>query len=107
MGTVCTKKEDGTGRVYHTVYANIETSAVVSAEGKNTVFKGNPKINLRKGTSEFGEEVFMEFLINKKISEYPSNTTYQTIEIYFGAEEGIKFLEDALKYLKENQSKGD
>ena len=107
MGTTYAEKKDMVERTYHTAYSNLETNAVVCAEGTNTVFKGTPKFNLRTGTSEFGEEMFFEFLIGKKVEEYPSNSKYATIEVYFGVNDGIQFLEDALKHLKEHQTKGE
>jgi hypothetical protein len=100
MGFVFNKEVDNKENIFVKCFSNIETNAVVSINGKNIVVKGNPKISARIGNSKFGNELLFEFLIKEKISEYDSHSTYKSLEYYLPLEEGIKFLEESLLFLK-------
>lgn len=102
---VFTEKEDVKKRKYFTGYANKTTKAVMCFKGKNIVFSGNPKINMRLGESDFGDELFVEFLITDVEESYDSKSKTDGIEIYFPIDEGITFFEQAINYFKNVRDK--
>ncbi|UCD20731.1 MAG: hypothetical protein JSW08_03075 [archaeon] len=99
-----TINEDNHGRKYFTAYSNITSKAVMSMTGKKLTVTGNPKIWVRVGYSKYGEEMGFELLRDRRIKPTlePCNSDYETVEIYLPKEIGIKFLEEALKFLKKN-----
>jgi len=106
-----TIKTDKENRKYHTVYGK-PTRSVITWEGICMEFSGNPKLNVRLGESKFGNEFFVEFLIDKKEREYKCN--YQkthskpgNIEIYFKIEEAFELFERLKKYFELLQNKED
>lgn len=93
---------DNKGNVYYNCYSNIPTEAIVCYGKINVVFKGNPKIVVRKGTeSVFGEQILFQFLIDNIIEKYPARSPHSVIEYYLPLKEGLKFLKDTIKYIEE------
>lgn len=97
---IFTKKTDEDKRIYYTGYTNRLSTCVLSHSGKNLIFEGNPKINLRKGNSKFGDELFIELLCSGKIKVAPKNSKYDSIEIYFPKNFGIIFLKDFINFVE-------
>ena len=91
---------DGKENSYLNCYSNIETNAVICDKNINTVFKGNPKIVVRKGKSTFGNEMLFQFLIKKEVEQYPANSDYKVIEYYLPLEEGVEFLKNSIKFIE-------
>ena len=100
------RKVDRQGRVYLTTYSKEKTEAVISLGDRNTTITGIPKLNLRFGDSQFGEQLFFEFLGKGEIRTLPKRSNYDTIEIYYATEKGIQFLKDSLDYFKRNKVVG-
>ena len=96
---VFTKKIDDDGRMYYTGYANKISNCVVSYDDKNMIFSGNPKINLRSGSSKFGDELFIELLCDGSVQFAPKNSWYDSIEIYFPSGFGIDFLKKFIEFV--------
>lgn len=97
---VFTEKEDDAGRKYLTGYTNELTNCCVSWNGKNIVFKGQPKLNVRTGASAFGDELVIEFLIDDVYQEYDSRTNHESVEIYFPKDKGVAFLKRFIAFLE-------
>lgn len=95
--------KDEKGNTFFNGYVNKETTGVLSYQGKNLVFKGNPKIVIRTGDkSIFGEELIIELKILEVIKGYKQNTNHDTMEIYFPKNEGIEFLKEFIKEYEKN-----
>jgi len=94
------KNKDGKGNYYRNSYLNQDAEAVICVDGKNQVFKGNPKIVLRKGASKFGNQILFQFLINKKVEEYKANSKHDVLEFYFSEKDGMEFLKDTIKFFE-------
>jgi len=101
------KYEDDQGRLYHNIYFVKDTNINVAVDGVNTTYHGTPKITFREGNSVYGEEMILQFNIKDKIKEYNMNSDWQTVEQYFDFDDGIKFLEQALEYIKEVKKKNE
>lgn len=91
---------DNKGNFYLNCYSNIDTNADVCINDKNHILRGNPKIIARVGDSKFGEEIVFQFLIKEIKETYEKVSKYDTIEYYLPLEEGIKFLEKSLGFLR-------
>lgn len=97
---VFAKNIDKKGRRYFTAYSNKTSNAVIHLGDKNTIIEGNPKIRLRLGESEFGEEFVFELLRTGKITQTPKNSKYDSVEIYLPKDFGLDFFERALAFFK-------
>ena len=100
MGIIFAIKNDENKRTYYTVYGQKKTKSVISYAGANVEYEGTPKLNIRLGDSKFGDEFFVELLIDKKISEYAGKANYNTVEIYFSIEEAFEMFERLKKYFE-------
>ena len=98
------KNEDRKGNKYWNSYYKDDLNAIACFDGKNIVFKGTPKIVLRKGKSDFGDEILFQFLIKEKTKEYDSNSDHQVLEFYLDSKEGLQFLKDTIKFFEEAEN---
>ena len=95
---------DTKGRKYFHVKNNYKTEAVLTWENKNIVFTGKSDIILRKGDSEFGEEIILQLYIDKAKDVYKTKTKHSMMEIYLPKDDGIKMLKEAIKYFEEQDN---
>jgi len=113
MKIVQNKNGDPKGNMYWNSYANPlkdedPFKAIACFGNRNFVFEGVPKIVLRKGeNSEFGNELLLQFLIKKRVHEYPANSDHQVLEFYFNSKEGIHFLKEAIKFMEDEENGSD
>jgi len=76
------KTNDSKGNTYYKLFGS--TTRMVASIGRDNVeYDGIPKLNYRIGNSGFGEEIFFEFEVKKRVKVYPTNSKYDTIEFYF------------------------
>ena len=61
-----------------------------------TKYDENNKYDLEERTAKFGEEIIIELLCDGTVAKAPKRSKYDTVEIYFPKEAGIKFFRDAL-----------
>ena len=92
------------GRKYYHVKCNYKTDAVLTWQNKNIVFVGNSDIILRKGDSDFGEQIILQLYIDKAKEVYKTKTKHSMMEIYLPKEDGIKILKEAIKYFEEQEN---
>ena len=101
MSSVFNENKDNKNNNYFNGYLNQSGgTAIFCFNGTNQQFKGNPKIVLRRGSSQFGNEILFQFLIKEKVKEYNANSEHNVVEFYFSEEEGIKFLKDFLNFIE-------
>lgn len=100
---VFTGKVDEQKRIYLTAYSNITSNAVVSLDDENVIVEGNPKINLRLGSSEHGEELIFELLRTGEVTKASKNSKHDTIEIYLPMAAGLSFLKEAITFFEQKQ----
>lgn len=97
--------KDSSGRKYVNCYANAETEATITVNGRVLVLKGTPKIVLRRGSSVYGEQFLFQFLVKEVKQEYDAKTEHETVEFYLPAEEGLSFLKESVQYLEDESEK--
>lgn len=86
--------------VFLSAYSNKLSEAVVSMDGKNVKLSGNPKMVLRLGNSQFGDQLVFEFLIKEKKEEFKKRSDWDSIEWYLPIEY-LSFLKDALNFFEQ------
>jgi len=97
------ENKDTKGKRFLNGYPNIRTNCNVAFKDKNMVFKGKPKIFVRNGESEFGEEIGFSFLIEGVITDYKVNSIHDCVEFYLPKDKGIQFLKEFIKFLEEKK----
>lgn len=88
------------GQEYHNIKSKIVREGVYCKNRTNQVLLGYPRIVLRKGNNNFGEQIYFQFWILEGKEEYQAKTDWENMEWYFSADAGILFLEKALAYIK-------
>lgn len=102
MKDVFTETKDNQGNTYLNGFFNNGGEAIFCFNGTNLGFKGVPKLVLRKGgNSKYGNQFIVQFYIKEKIENYETNSKHNVMEFYFNEKEGIEFLENFLKFLKQ------
>jgi len=102
---VATKTIDNKGRVYDHLFSNFNQDAVVCINGLNSSFDIRPNISIRKGVGKYGEQLILQFVIDKKIEEYKAVSKLDHIETYFKLnKETLEFFERIVKLLKQEVS---
>jgi len=97
------RKIDSGGREYLTGYSCITTNAAIAIGDKEYVISGQPKINLRRGPSKNGNELFFEHYVDKIVKKKPSHSRHDTIEIYMPMRNGIELIDGFLSFLEERR----
>lgn len=87
---------DKDGREYLVLGSKTMSESVIAWHGQNVVFKGFPRLMLRRGDSVFGEQLVMQFYIKELAKTYEVRSEREVIEIYFSREQGIEYLKRCL-----------
>lgn len=103
MNIVQNTNTDNKGNLYYNSYFNKQGAEAISCvNGKNHIFKGVPKIVLRRGqNSKFGNQLILQFLIKHIDIKYNASSPHNVLEYYFEEAEGLKFLKETIKYIED------
>jgi len=94
------RKVDSGGREYLTGYSCINSKCCIAIGDKEYVVSGQPKINVRRGPSKNGNELFFEHYVDKVVKKKASHSKHDTIEIYLPLRNGLKLIDGFLNYLE-------
>lgn len=92
--------QEKNNETFHNFKLKKTTEAILSIDGKNKVLFGMPRIVYRTRNKTYGNQIYFQFWIQEKGQDYNASSEWSNFEIYFTEEEGLRFLETTLKFIK-------